>query len=204
MWPTSSTAWFRRIGFRIYQRPLFMSPPPDLLPGDGSTILKLDPELLTQGPPKDVIVFLSLEDRGPEAGGLAGGGPDGGGSGGGSGEAQAPDSEGRRQGPSRTTTLRPTGSGVSELWTVDYRELDVQKQIGEGSFGKVHLAKWRETTVAVKVLAPLAGGVQGSGLDEEFPQQEGHVSAGARHPFYDELQKEAAMMASLRHPSIVM
>lgn len=28
----------------------------------------------------------------------------------------------------------------------------MQKQIGEGSFGKVYLAKWRETTVAVKVL----------------------------------------------------
>lgn len=39
---------------------------------------------------------------------------------------------------------------------VDYKDLDVQDQIGEGSFGRVYLAKWRETTVAVKVLAGAA------------------------------------------------
>lgn len=32
----------------------------------------------------------------------------------------------------------------------------MQDQIGEGSFGRVYLAKWRETTVAVKVLAGAA------------------------------------------------
>ncbi len=43
-----------------------------------------------------------------------------------------------------------------------YRELTFLKQIGEGSFGRVYMARWRETTVAVKVLllalflAPLA------------------------------------------------
>ena len=36
---------------------------------------------------------------------------------------------------------------------VAYSDLNVQDQIGEGSFGRVYLAKWRETTVAVKVLA---------------------------------------------------
>ena len=39
---------------------------------------------------------------------------------------------------------------------MDYKDLDVQDQIGEGSFGRVYLAKWRETTVAVKVLAGAA------------------------------------------------
>ena len=33
-----------------------------------------------------------------------------------------------------------------------YRELTFLKQIGEGSFGRVYMARWRETTVAVKVL----------------------------------------------------
>jgi serine/threonine protein kinase len=35
---------------------------------------------------------------------------------------------------------------------VQWKDLNIQRQIGEGSFGKVYLAKWRETTVAVKVL----------------------------------------------------
>jgi serine/threonine protein kinase len=35
---------------------------------------------------------------------------------------------------------------------VQWKDLVIQRQIGEGSFGKVYLAKWRETTVAVKVL----------------------------------------------------
>lgn len=48
--------------------------------------------------------------------------------------------------------------------------MEIQKQIGEGSFGKVFLAKWRETTVAVKLLTYT--GVSGSleGDDEYFNQ----------------------------------
>ncbi len=38
-----------------------------------------------------------------------------------------------------------------------YRELTFLKQIGEGSFGRVYMARWRETTVAVKVLLASAG-----------------------------------------------
>lgn len=30
--------------------------------------------------------------------------------------------------------------------------MDLREEIGGGSYGKVHIAKWRETTVAVKVL----------------------------------------------------
>lgn len=121
-----------------------------------------------------------------------------------------------------------SASGVSELWLVDYKELAIQKQIGEGSFGKVYLAIWRETTVAVKVL----GGItSASSLDEEFPdgtttmsnnnnksssiagdQQSGgspplslsSLTKKKTHPLLEALQREAGMMASLRHPSIVM
>ena len=28
-------------------------------------------------------------------------------------------------------------SGVSELWTVEFKDMAIEKQIGEGSFGKV-------------------------------------------------------------------
>ncbi len=34
---------------------------------------------------------------------------------------------------------------------ITYQELTFLKQIGEGSFGRVYMARWRETTVAVKV-----------------------------------------------------
>jgi serine/threonine protein kinase len=39
-----------------------------------------------------------------------------------------------------------------------YKELTFLKQIGEGSFGRVYMARWRETTVAVKVLGRFAPG----------------------------------------------
>ena len=49
--------------------------------------------------------------------------------------------EGRPSGElSKQRSLAPSsrlGSGVSELWTVDFRELDIQKEVGAGSFGKV-------------------------------------------------------------------
>jgi serine/threonine protein kinase len=43
-------------------------------------------------------------------------------------------------------------------------EMQIQKQIGEGSFGKVYLAKWKETTVAVKILTNTSGS-----SDDDFP-----------------------------------
>jgi hypothetical protein len=64
---------------------------------------------------------------------------------------------------------------------------------------QVFLARWRETTVAVKVLGAMGAGAA-PGLDEEFPD----AAAAKGHPLYESLQKEAALMASLRHPSIVM
>ena len=53
---------------------------------------------------------------------------------------------------------------------VAWKDLEIQKQIGEGSFGRVFLAKWRETTVAVKQLTYT--GVSGSLEDnDEFINQ---------------------------------
>lgn len=44
-------------------------------------------------------------------------------------------------------TLRP-------CFEIDYAELVMEKKIGEGGFGLIYQARWRETTVAVKVLKP--------------------------------------------------
>jgi serine/threonine protein kinase len=48
---------------------------------------------------------------------------------------------------------------------ITYADLRFQKQIGEGSFGRVYLAKWRETTVAVKLLHRQAADHQ----DDDLP-----------------------------------
>lgn len=47
---------------------------------------------------------------------------------------------------------------------VNFEQMQIQKQIGEGSFGKVYLAKWKETTVAVKILSSSTGS-----SDDDFP-----------------------------------
>ena len=63
-----------------------------------------------------------------------------------------------------------SGNVDANLWSVAWKDLEIQKQIGEGSFGKVFLAKWRETTVAVKLLTYT--GVSGSLEDnDEFVNQ---------------------------------
>lgn len=38
------------------------------------------------------------------------------------------------------------------LFGVPFAELQFSRVIGEGSFGRVFLGKWRETTVAIKIL----------------------------------------------------
>lgn len=96
------------------------------------------------------------------------------------------------------------GSGaVASLWQVAWRDLDIVRQIGEGSFGKVYLAKWRETTVAVKVLisTSLPGGGGGGGGDDDDGAP---ASPPGPNPLLTALQKEASMMAALRHPNVVM
>ena len=42
-----------------------------------------------------------------------------------------------------------------KMWTVAFNDLRMERQIGEGSFGRVFLAKWNETLVAVKILTSI-------------------------------------------------
>lgn len=48
---------------------------------------------------------------------------------------------------------------------------------------QVYLAKWRETTVAVKVLGSIGTGT--TSLDDEFPD----AATAKGHPLYESLQK---------------
>lgn len=89
-------------------------------------------------------------------------------------------------------------STSAELWPITYQELTFLKQIGEGSFGRVYMARWRETTVAVKVLHRQTGDHQ----DEDLPLDP-CPSAGSPDPILCALQKEAGIMASVRHPNVI-
>ncbi|GAB4822570.1 hypothetical protein N2152v2_009616 [Parachlorella kessleri] len=81
------------------------------------------------------------------------------------------------------------------MWIIDFDTLELQRQIGEGSFGRVYLATWQHTPVAVKILLNTALDV----YSEEAVKQALTLSS----PVLENLQKEAALMCSLRHPSIV-
>eukprot|EP00887_Chlorella_sp_A99_P007446 scaffold2.g7446.t1 len=70
--------------------------------------------------------------------------------------------------------------------TVDFSELELAKLIGTGSFGEVWLAKWYQTTVAVKVLSAPRSALTSS------------MQAILQ---LDNLCKEVSVMAKLRHPN---
>ena len=38
------------------------------------------------------------------------------------------------------------------MWQLQWDELEIERQVGRGSFGAVYRARWHETSVAVKVL----------------------------------------------------
>ena len=66
----------------------------------------------------------------------------------------------------------------------------LKKQIGEGSIGKVHLGKWRETDVAVKILNSLSSiGVA------EAEQSETSMDAAKGSPGSESHESPEAMRA---------
>ena len=49
---------------------------------------------------------------------------------------------------------RRTRSTTRRTWQIDAAELELEKMIGKGACGEVHLARWRGQQVAVKLLKP--------------------------------------------------
>ena len=65
-------------------------------------------------------------------------------------------------------------------------EITLKQKIGEGSFGRVHVALWKHVQVAVK-----------------FIGAEGMEESSDLRVAMDELEKEVSIMTNLRHPNIV-
>ncbi|KAL9419223.1 hypothetical protein AB3S75_037056 [Citrus x aurantiifolia] len=65
---------------------------------------------------------------------------------------------------------------------IRWSELLIKKKIGEGSFGTVYHAEWRNSDVAVKIL-----------IEQEFHEDR-----------FKEFLREVAIMKGLRHPNIVL
>jgi hypothetical protein len=102
---------------------------------------------------------------------------------------------------------------------VDFDQLALGQLVGEGSFGKVYAGTYLQTRIAVKMLtkdpgalarqgstnlSSLEGGSSGNGssgmlLDEDGLGPGADISTG----LLVALQKEAHMIASLRHPNII-
>ena len=114
----------------------------------GSKVLVPDPALVTEGPSEDVLNFLTADPPEAHAALFDAASQTGNGN---ATLTEGEDSPTRGGGltPAASesisvtsrllsnTTLARMGSSVSELWLVDWSELQLQKQIGEGSFGKV-------------------------------------------------------------------
>ncbi|GAB4823443.1 hypothetical protein N2152v2_010489 [Parachlorella kessleri] len=99
-----------------------------------------------------------------------------------------------------TTALRRAsalpGYVTSKALTIPFSELEIMKQVGEGSSGRVYMAKWRESLVAVKLLLNTGG-------DVEDMEAAADLAMSLSNPVLLNLEKEASLMAALRHPNIV-
>ena len=81
-------------------------------------------------------------------------------------------------------------------YAIDFDALHMGRNIGQGSFGKVYLAVWNETPVAVKVLVDTSSALDRK-LDDPLRLRR------LAEPVLDKLAEEAGLMASMRHPNII-
>eukprot|EP01025_Chloroclados_australasicus_P031072 TRINITY_DN3136_c1_g1_i4.p1 TRINITY_DN3136_c1_g1~~TRINITY_DN3136_c1_g1_i4.p1 ORF type:complete len:1377 (-),score=137.85 TRINITY_DN3136_c1_g1_i4:366-4496(-) len=81
---------------------------------------------------------------------------------------------------------------------IDYSEIKIQHELGNGSFGRVHKAIYNETTVAVKILqTPLIGEAS-----HEMEDKQGSTNLRDDEPIYN-LKKEVGVLYKIRHPNVV-
>ncbi|KAI7835430.1 hypothetical protein COHA_010676 [Chlorella ohadii] len=119
--------------------------------------------------------------------------------------SSAAESPGRRPplalAPSRRGSAMLSQRGSSALvdltpWEVKYSDLTILRPLGEGSYGKVYLASMRETLCAIKLLL--------NAEDAAAAVKSGDSTISLSSPVMQALQKECGLMASLRHPNVVL
>eukprot|EP00887_Chlorella_sp_A99_P000302 scaffold13.g302.t1 len=87
-------------------------------------------------------------------------------------------------------------SSCQHQCSIPFSELRLRKQLGEGAFGVVWLALWHETPVAVKLLQSKA--------ECEAPAQLSPAALAALRKASRAWGWESDLMASLRHPNVVL
>ncbi|PRW32956.1 activating signal cointegrator 1 complex subunit 3 isoform B [Chlorella sorokiniana] len=105
-----------------------------------------------------------------------------------------------RSSTSAVRSLGSSGGSQVQAWEMDWADLQLQAAIGSGSYGKVYLAHWGTIPVAVKVL--LVPGTAGANLAAPGAAQEA-LELALPPSALAELEAEAGLLASLRHPCCV-
>ncbi|KAL4447322.1 hypothetical protein ABPG77_007355 [Micractinium sp. CCAP 211/92] len=88
-----------------------------------------------------------------------------------------------------------TGLVDISAWRLNFLDLKIFHPLGEGSFGRVYLASYYETLVAIKILVSFD--------EKELEAQAAANLLSLSSPILAALNKEASLLASLRHPNVV-
>ncbi|KAL0047223.1 hypothetical protein WJX82_010034 [Trebouxia sp. C0006] len=121
---------------------------------------------------------------------------------------------------SGSSTISGSIFGGSYQWVIEYSDLTFRKVIGEGSIGRVHLGRWQETDVAIKVLGhipssaivPVAAPMQSTGQMSAINEGDSDKDEGTDEDILDSsidntiktLEREVSIMSAIRHPNVVL
>ena len=121
-------------------------------------------------------------------------------------------SSGRASSPATSSASAAASDAEAAAAALDvpFSELRLLAPIGEGAFGRVWLARWGETAVAVKVLNAAAAASMAPSR-ERYQHRIGGGDSGQQHqqrpqsapPLLSALRREAGIMSRLRHPNVL-